>query len=88
MEVKRRQTYLTTQFSDGKCVQMLHLGSYDNEPESFEIMKKICSEEGLKRTSKQHREIYLSDPRKVVPEKLKTVLCRTLFLLGLAEACC
>lgn len=62
------------QLSDGKCVQMLHIGSYDNEPESFEIMEKFCSENGLKRTSKQHKEIYLSDPRKVVPEKLKTVL--------------
>lgn len=61
-------------FADGKCIQMLHLGSYDNEPESFEIMEKYCSENGLKRASKQHREIYLSDPRKLVPEKLKTVL--------------
>jgi hypothetical protein len=62
------------QFSEGNCVQMLHLGTYDNEPESFDRMEKYCSEKGLRRTSKQHREIYLSDPRKVVPEKLKTVL--------------
>jgi hypothetical protein len=58
----------------GKCVQMLHLGSYDNEPETFEIMEAFCKENNLERQSKTHREIYLSDPRKVAPEKLKTVL--------------
>lgn len=63
-----------TSCTDGKCVQMLHLGSYDNEPESFQIMEKFCSDNGLQRASRQHREIYLSDPRKVAPEKLKTVL--------------
>lgn len=62
------------QLTDGKCVQMLHIGSYETEPESFKKMEKFCSENSLKRTSKRHREIYLSDPRKVAPEKLKTVL--------------
>jgi len=61
-------------FTDGKCMQMLHLGSYDNEQKTFEIMERFCSENGLKRVSRQHREIYLLDPRKVAPEKLKTVL--------------
>lgn len=59
---------------DGKCVQMMHLGSYDNEALSFEIMEDFAASNGLKRVSKVHREIYLSDPRKVAPEKLKTVL--------------
>jgi len=59
---------------EGKCVQMLHLGSYDNEPETFEIMEAFCKDNNLERQSKIHREIYLSDPRKVAPEKLKTVL--------------
>ncbi len=59
---------------DGKCVQMMHLGSYDNEPESFSQMEEFCKENNLVRKSKQHREIYLSDARKVSPEKLKTVL--------------
>jgi len=59
---------------EGKCIQMLHLGSYDNEPESFEIMEAFADQSGLKRKSKVHREIYLSDARKVSPEKLKTVL--------------
>jgi hypothetical protein len=59
---------------EGKCVQMLHLGSYDNEKQSFEMMESFCLENNLKRIGKNHREIYLSDARKTVPEKLKTVL--------------
>jgi hypothetical protein len=62
------------ELSDGKCVQMLHLGSYDSEPKSFEIMEEFCQRNSLQRTSKQHKEIYISDPRKVAPQKLKTVL--------------
>jgi len=59
---------------EGNCIQMLHLGSYDNEPATFKLMEEFAEERGLKRKSKVHREIYLSDARKVVPEKLKTVL--------------
>ena len=59
---------------DGECVQMLHLGSYDDEPESFRIMESFAETENLKRISKTHREIYLTDARKTAPEKLKTVL--------------
>lgn len=62
------------EITEGKCIQMLHLGSYDNEPESFAIMEAFASEKGVSRLSKVHREIYLSDARKVAPEKLKTVL--------------
>jgi len=60
--------------SDGLCVQMLHIGSYDNEPESFETMKEFVLSKNLTRASMLHREIYLSDFRKVEPAKLKTVL--------------
>jgi len=59
---------------DGECIQMMHLGSYDNEPESFNQMELFAKEHNLVRSSHQHREIYLSDARKVSPEKLKTVL--------------
>jgi len=59
---------------EGKCIQMLHLGSYDDEPASFELMEKFASEQGLGRESKVHREIYITDARKTAPEKLKTVL--------------
>ena len=62
------------ELSDGKCIQMMHLGSYDNEQESFDIMEEFCLQYGLKRKSKQHKEIYISDPRKVDSKKLKTVL--------------
>ncbi len=60
--------------SDGPCVQMMHLGSYDNEPESFTLMEEFAANNNVRRVSKVHREIYLSDARKVAPEKLKTVL--------------
>ncbi len=60
--------------NEGKCVQMMHLGSYDDEPVSFAIMEEFGKENGLLRLSKTHREIYLSDARKVEPDKLKTVL--------------
>ncbi|MCB0704456.1 MAG: GyrI-like domain-containing protein [Saprospiraceae bacterium] len=60
--------------TDGNCLQMLHIGSYDDEPESFEKMEAFAESQNLLRTSKVHREIYLSDFRKVAPEKLKTVL--------------
>jgi hypothetical protein len=60
--------------SEGRCVQMLHLGPFEDEPASFEIMEDYAKSEGVVRLSKMHREIYLSDPRKVAPEKLKTVL--------------
>jgi hypothetical protein len=59
---------------EGDCIQMLHLGSYDNEPESFRNMEKIAGQEGYRRKTKIHREIYLTDARKVTPDKLKTVL--------------
>ncbi len=62
------------EITDGKCVQMLHVGSYDSEPESFNLMEDYTVRENLKRTSKVHREIYLSDARKVTSDKLKTVL--------------
>lgn len=60
--------------TEGLCCQMLHIGSYDDEPASFEQMEQFCVENGYKRASKKHREIYISDPRKSAPEKLKTVL--------------
>lgn len=59
---------------DGSCIQMMHTGSYDDEPASFRQMEEFCSQNNCKRTSGQHREIYLSDFRKVSADKLKTVL--------------
>ncbi len=59
---------------DGLCVQMMHIGSYDDEPQSFIKMKLFIEENGLKRTNLSHREIYLSDVRKTEASRLKTVL--------------
>ena len=57
-----------------KVVEILHIGSYDDEPASFDFMQKFIDENNLIRLSKNHVEIYLGDPRKVAPEKLKTIL--------------
>jgi len=59
---------------EGRCVQMLHDGSYDSEPASFAKMKEFADSTNLVRISMLHREIYLSDARKTASEKLKTVL--------------
>jgi hypothetical protein len=59
---------------EGPCIQMLHLGKFEDESISFDQMEAFSEKEGLTRLSKVHREIYLSDARKVAPEKLKTVL--------------
>lgn len=59
---------------DGMSVQMLHVGPFDDEPQTFEKMDVFLEEQKLERVSLTHREIYLSDIRRVEPSKLKTVL--------------
>jgi len=59
---------------DGLSVQILHVGPFDDEPRSFEKMKEFIINNNLEIVTLRHREIYLSDVRKVEPEKLKTVL--------------
>ena len=59
---------------DGLSLQMLHLGAYEDESKSFEQMNEFCEKNALVRTSAKHREIYLTDARKVHKDKLKTVL--------------
>jgi hypothetical protein len=53
---------------------MLHIGKYDDETVSFRKIGDLCTENKCTRESKRHRGIYLSDARKVTPDKLKTVL--------------
>ena len=60
--------------TDGPCIQMMHIGSYDDEPASFAQMEDFALSQNVTRKSKVHREIYLSDFRKVPAEKLKTIL--------------
>lgn len=59
---------------EGLCCQMLHIGPYENEPETFSIMESYVNELGYMRLSKIHKEIYLSDPRRSKQESLKTIL--------------
>lgn len=59
---------------EGRCVQALHVGSYDDEGELLRLMHEdFIPDHGLQMTGKHH-EIYLSDPRKTAPAKLKTIL--------------
>lgn len=64
-------------YNEGLCVQIMHLGSYDNEPESVRLMDEYAASQGYRTAIddvRRHHEIYLSDPRKTAPEKLKTVI--------------
>ena len=64
-------------YDEGLCVQCMHIGPYDNEPATVELMHKFAEEQGYVPdiTDKRlHHEIYLSDARKVAPEKLRTVI--------------
>lgn len=70
----RLNTALFEISEEGDCVQMMHVGSYDTEAESFKKMLSYCEAKNLMRKERTHREIYLSDPRRTAPEKLKTLL--------------
>jgi hypothetical protein len=61
-------------YHEGLSVQILHVGSYDDEGPTLErLHEEFIPQNGLEMRSRQH-EIYLSDPRRVAPEKLRTVL--------------
>ena len=62
---------------EGLCVQMMHLGPFDDEPESVAQMDRFLAENGYENDltdTRLHHEIYLSDARKAAPEKWRTVL--------------
>jgi hypothetical protein len=62
---------------EGLCVQCLHIGAYDDEPETLKLMNGFMDANGLQSdvsSTRRHHEIYLSDPRRTEPAKLKTVL--------------
>ena len=64
-------------YDEGLCVQCMHIGSYDDEPATVDAMHKYMEEQGYAldiNSNRFHHEIYLSDARKAVPEKLKTVI--------------
>ena len=63
--------------TEGECVQIMHLGSYNDEPATVKMMNDFISTNGYQNDlseTRLHHEIYLSDPRKTAPEKLKTVI--------------
>ncbi len=65
------------QYHEGKCVQCMHVGPYDAEPATIDIMHQYMQSEGYEldiRNPRYHHEIYLSDPRRCQPERLKTVI--------------
>lgn len=62
---------------EGICVQIMHLGAFDDEPATIALMDKYLEENGYANDitdTRLHHEIYLSDARKVAPEKWKTVI--------------
>lgn len=61
------------EMEEGTCVQMLHVGAFEKEPETLLQMKAFIEERGFQKNG-MHHEIYLSDFRKTPPEKLKTIL--------------
>ena len=77
---KKKQDFSKVEFlnyDEGLCVQCMHIGSYDDEPATVQIMHEYMEAQGydLDITDQRlHHEIYLSDARKVIPEKLKTVI--------------
>lgn len=77
---KKKQDFSKMEFltyDEGLCVQCMHIGSYDDEPETVDKMHAFMREQGyeLDITDKRfHHEIYLSDARRVAPERLRTVV--------------
>ena len=77
---KKKQDFSKVEFltvTEGLCVQCMHIGSYDDEPATVTMMHEFMEQQGyeLDITAKRlHHEIYLSDARKVAPERLKTVI--------------
>lgn len=81
-QIDTSKAYLDT-FTEGLCVQMMHIGPFDDESETIERIETYIKEMNFKNAISsvepdgrihRHHEIYLSDPRKTAPEKLKTVL--------------
>ena len=64
-------------YDEGLCVQCMHIGPYDEEPATVDLMHQYMESQGCEldiTDTRMHHEIYLSDARKVVPEKRKTVI--------------
>ena len=79
-EEKKRKDFSSAEFltvEEGLCVQIMHIGPFDNEPERVAVMDNFIEEKGYVcdiNEKRLHHEIYLSDARKVPQEKWKTVI--------------
>ena len=77
---KKKQDFSKVEFfsyDEGLCVQCMHIGSYDDEPATVDEMHRFMEEQGYAldiTDQRMHHEIYLSDARRVAPEKRKTVV--------------
>ncbi len=75
---KKKQNELIQEISfekitEGKCIQIMHIGPYSTEPETINKLMSFIAESGLF-VNGLHHEIYLSDPRKTEPSKMKTLV--------------
>lgn len=79
-QLKKKTDLSTAEFltvEEGLCVQCMHIGSYDDEPRTLALMDEYIQQNGYEydlSESRLHHEIYLSDARRVAPEKLRTVI--------------
>lgn len=77
---KKKQDFSKVEFftyDEGVCVQCMHIGSYDNEPATVDLMHRYMTENGYEldiTDTRLHHEIYLSDPRRCDVSRLKTVI--------------
>lgn len=77
---KKKEDFSKVEFlvyEEGVCVQCMHIGPYDDEPATVEMMHEFMTAEGYEpdiTEERFHHEIYLSDARRVAPERLKTVI--------------
>ncbi|MBR2547161.1 MAG: GyrI-like domain-containing protein [Eubacterium sp.] len=87
-ELKKKQDFSRVEFltvDEGLCVQCMHIGPYDDEPETVAKMDRYLEENGYENDltdERRHHEIYLSDVRKTAPEKMKTVIRHPVKKLG------
>jgi hypothetical protein len=77
---KKKQDFSKVEFlpiDEGLCVQCMHIGAYDDEPATLKMMHEFMEQQGYAldiTSTRRHHEIYLSDARKVSPDRLKTVI--------------
>lgn len=77
---KKQQDFSNAQFltiDEGLCVQCMHVGPYDAEPATMDLMTEYMAAQGYAddvNEARHHHEIYLSDPRRCAPDKLRTVI--------------